>query len=213
MPVKKIIKKIRSKIFKSDATPFSVNYASPLSVNLCCGGQKVDGYIGLDFEPGIADIVIDLRYNDLPFPDSSVDKLVCISAINYFKYQRAKEIISDVYRSMKTAGIVRFAVQDLNIIANKYVNKDREFFFQKLPDGRDRFEGITIGDKFNAWFYGYQIADNHCQYVYDYESLAQLFNEAGFSVVERKNYLESRLENIELIDNRPEQMFFLEAIK
>jgi hypothetical protein len=70
-----------------------------------------------------------------------------------------------------------------------------------------------MGDKFNAWFYGYQIGNNSCQYVFDYESLACLFQEAGFSVIERKDYLDSRLPNIELIDNRPEQMFFLEAIK
>ena len=107
----------------------------------------------------------------------------------------------------------RFGVQDLEIIAKKYLDKDTDFFFQKLPDGRDRFVGATIADKVNAWFYGFEINGNPCQYVYDYESLSLLFKEAGFSTVERKQYMESRIAEIKLIDNRPEQMFFLEAIK
>ena len=84
---------------------------------------------------------------------------------------------------------------------------------QKLPDGRDRFEGHTLGDKFAAWFYGYEIGGFPCRYFYDFESLAYLFKMAGFTVVEKKAFCQSKLENIKLIDNRPDQMFFLEAIK
>jgi len=49
--------------------------------------------------------------------------------------------------------------------------------------------------------------------VYDFESLALLFKNAGFRTVEQKKYRESVLADIEKIDNRPEQMFFLEATK
>lgn len=104
-------------------------------------------------------------------------------------------------------------VQDMRVLAGRYLRNDTEFFFQKLPDGRDRFEGLTIGDKFAAWFYGYAIKGMPCRYFYDNESLAHLFKEAGFSIVDTKQFRESRLEDIELIDNRPDQMFFLEAVK
>ena len=212
--IKKTLKKIINGLRREKKTPpFIINYNSTLYVNLCCGPQKIPNYINVDFLPGNADIIIDLRYENLPFKDNSVDKLICISSINYFKYERAKEIISDIYRSVKSGGIVRFAVQDLEIITKRYLEKDTDFFFEKLPDGTDRFAGATMADKFNAWFYGFAIKGNPCQYVYDYESLAYLFKEVGFSIVEQKKYLESRLKNIELIDNRPEQMFFLEAIK
>ena len=52
-----------------------------------------------------------------------------------------------------------------------------------------------------------------CRYFYDYDSLAYLFKEAGFPIVEQKQFRESRLKDIELIDNRPDQMLFLEAVK
>ena len=68
-------------------------------------------------------------------------------------------------------------------------------------------------DKFAAWFYGYETAGGGCKYFYDYDSLAYLFRSAGFAVVEKRGYLDSRLPDVPAIDNRPDQMFFLEATK
>jgi predicted SAM-dependent methyltransferase len=186
-------------------------YRSAARVNLCSGRQTIPGYTSVDFG-GVAEIKLDLSKNDLPFKSGSVKSVVCISAINYFTRSRADEIVREIFRVLEPGGIARFGVQDMESIAKRYVEKDVDFFFQKLPDGRERFEGQTLGDKFAAWFYGY-MAVGPCRYFYDYDSLAYLFKTAGFAIVEKKQYRESRLEHIELIDNRPDQMFFLEAIK
>jgi predicted SAM-dependent methyltransferase len=180
-------------------------------INLCCGAQKIPGYLGIDFGSQ-AELRLNLANDNLPLEDGVLEVVTCASAINYFTYSRAQEIIAEVHRVLRSGGVARFSVQDLECIARRYVEKDVEFFFQKLPDGRERFEGVTLGDKFAAWFYGY-VAVGPCKYFYDYDSLAYLFKTAGFSIIEKKQYGESRLEHIELIDNRPDQMFFLEAIK
>lgn len=181
-------------------------------VNLCCGTQQIPGFFGIDFG-GHPDLRLDLETGDLPFGDGTLDAVTCVSAINYFSHSRAGEIVAEVHRALKRGGVARFSVQDMARIARRYVEGDLAFFFQKLPDGRDRFEGRTLGDKFAAWFYGYAINGTPCRYFYDYDSLASLFHAAGFEIVERKEYQDSRLDHIELIDNRPEQMFFLEAVK
>ncbi len=181
-------------------------------INMCSGPRKLEGYINIDITPN-SDMVIDLEKSLLPFEDESVETIVCISAINYFSRDRALEIINDVYRKLCNGGVARFAVQDLKILTKKYLEQDENFFFEKTADGSDRFPGDTYADKFNEWFYGFPSLGKHCKYVYDFESLAFLFHKAGFKIVEEKKYHESRIENIELIDNRPEQMFFLEAIK
>jgi hypothetical protein len=121
--------------------------------------------------------------------------------------------VNEAYRVLKAGGIARFGVQDMESIARRYVERDEQFFFQTLPNGQERFEGATLGDKFAAWFYGYAIKGVPCQYFYDYESLAHLFKVAGFSVIEKRAFQDSRLESIQMIDNRPDQMFFLEAVK
>jgi hypothetical protein len=121
--------------------------------------------------------------------------------------------MAETHRVLRTGGIARFGVQDMKLLARRYVEDDREFFFQKLSDGRDRFEGPTIGDKFAAWFYGYVAGGYPSRYFYDYDALAYVFREVGFATVELRGYRDSRLEDVEQIDNRPEQMFFLEAVK
>jgi len=181
-------------------------------INLCSGPVPLDGYINIDISRN-ADIILDMEKDLLPFPDESVNIVVCISAINYFSRQRSLEIIKDVYRVLKPDGVARFASQDLRILAEKYLNNDLEFYFQKLPDDRDRFPGETIADKFNGFFYGFHCGDKHCKCVYDFESLKTLFEQGGFSVIEQKRYCESIIPDVDKIDNRPEQMFFLEAIK
>ena len=181
-------------------------------VNLACGHQKIPGYFGIDFD-GDVDLRLNLLNGCLPFKSYSLDSVICISAINYFSRDRGDEIIREVFRVLKPGGVARFAVQDLRELAIKYINRDLDFFFQKLPNGLDRFRGKTLGDKFVAWFYGYPAKWEPCKYFYDYDSLAAIFKDAGFSTIENRKYLDSRLAHIELIDNRPEQMFFLEAVK
>lgn len=218
MTTKKTIYKILKKFQRSIKLLQQKSHSKSLlrnvnKINLCSGSIKIPGYCNIDMATR-ADLILDLENSLLPFTDNSAEIIVCISAINYFDRSRALEIIKDCFRVLEKGGIARFATQDLNIIANKYINRDKSFFFQKLPDGRDRFSGQTMGDKINSWFYGYETAGNkHCKYVYDFETLALLFKQAGFEVVEQKKYLESRIPNINKIDNRPEQMFFLEAIK
>jgi predicted SAM-dependent methyltransferase len=210
-----MFKRIKNRIKKRLYRPFIAKKFPLLfpvgRLNLCSGGRKISGYTDLDICD--ADIVVNLSQGKLPLPDSVLDSVVCMSAINYFTYARGGEIIAEVYRTLKPGGITRFGVQDLERIARWYVEKNNEFFFEKLPNGKERFEGVTLGDKFNGWFYGYVSAGGACKYFYDYDSLATHFKNAGFKTIERREYLDSRLDHIQSIDNRPEQMFYLEAIK
>ena len=105
-----------------------------------------------------------------------------MSAINYFTRYRALLIIKDIYRILKPSGILRVGFQDLKLISKKYIDKDREFFFQKNFDGRDRFPGETFADKFNYFFYrGFSGMNNiHHKYMFDYETMEKMFSQAGF---------------------------------
>ena len=137
----KLPKEIKNKI-KSDI---------PLNVNLCSGDVKIEGYVNIDLwaKP---DIYTDLENSLIPLPNSSVQIVVMMSAINYFSRERAYEIIEDIFRVLKPSGILRIGVQDLNLLSKKYIDRDEEFYFQKLDNGRDRFPGETFADKINYFF-------------------------------------------------------------
>ena len=187
-----------------------------LKINLCGGPVKIYGYVNVDICTG--DIIIDLEKELLPFPDNSADVIACNGAIGYFTKERAEEIIIDVYRVLKPDGITRFGTQDLRIITRKYIERDRDFYFEKVmgPDkvGIDRFPGRTFCEKLNEWFYGHHSGlGKHCKYVYDFETLFYVFDKAGFRDIIKKEYLESNIREVHQLDNRRKQMFFLEAIK
>lgn len=182
-------------------------------INLCGIRLSDDNFFNIDLNPK-SDLVIDLEKRLLPFKDNTAEVVVCISAVNYFTRERGAEIIKDVYRVLKLGGIARFGTQDLFEISKKYVNMDKDFFYQKLQNGKDRFHGKTMADKINSWFYGYKTnRGKYGKYFYDFETLALLFKEAGFSKIEKKNFMESLIPEIKQIDNRSDQMFFLEAVK
>lgn len=217
--IKKNFKRLISYIYKIGGiikyylVKFNLYKIKQDKINLCSGSILLEDYCNIDIY-NKADININLEKKLLPFKDNSVNIIVCTSAINYFTRKRGEKIIKDVYRVLKPNGIARFSTQDLDMIAKKYVERDEEFFFQKNKDNKDRFIGETFCDKFNSWFYGYAVAKNKgCKYFYDFETLSLLFKNAGFKIIENKKYLESRINNIEKIDNRPDQMFFLEAVK
>ncbi|HBW46404.1 TPA: hypothetical protein DEF17_00530 [bacterium] len=187
--------------------------SSKRKVNLMSGGISIDGYWSVDILPS-SDVVIDLEKELLPFSDNSMEIVVCISAINYFTRLRAEEIIKDVHRILVSGGIARFGTQDMRIIAKYYLGNDRNFFFQKLENGKERFHGKTMCDKINSWFYGYETYGGKSgKYMYDFETLKDIFKTAGFKIIEERKFRDSRIKEINEIDNRPEQMFFLEAIK
>jgi predicted SAM-dependent methyltransferase len=164
-------------------------------INLCGGVVKIHGYTNVDI-CGNPDITIDLEKELLPFDDNSVDVIACNSAINYFTRARACEIIKDVYRVLKPKGVTRFGVQDLKILVNQYLRRN------------------LTAVEFYDYFYGFDNGiGKHCKYVYDYIELRTLFREGGFTQILQMEYLESIIPEVHQIDNRREQMFFLEAIK
>ena len=130
------------------ASTFSTDNRSVMKVNLCGGPKKIDGYVNVDISAQ-ADFVIDLERDLLPFPNSSVDVVVCISAINYFTKKRASEIIRDVYRILREGAIARFATQDLRLLVKYYLEQNQEVYFEKLANGQVRFPGRTFADKLN----------------------------------------------------------------
>ena len=167
-----------------------------MKVNL--GGIGLKGFVNVDISLK-ADKIRDLDFMRLPFKDNSVDELLCMSFINYPKKERALKIRKDVYRVLKPEGICRFGVQDLELICAKYLLG--EFDCERLNRWFGNLDGYNANGKKN-------------KYVYDYQTLSQMFYDAGFIWVSRKlTYQEKFLSELNIYDNRPEQMFYMECRK
>jgi predicted SAM-dependent methyltransferase len=162
-----------------------------IKVNLCGTGLK--DFINIDIS-WKANKRVDLEKKRIPMKDNSVDILICMNGIGYFTRERAQFLIKDVYRILKPDGVCRFGTQNLALICRNYLDRDPDFQC----------------DRINEWFNGYEANSKNCKYVYDYMTLKYLFVDVGFSKVLRWDFLDGRIAEW---DNRPEQQFFLEAVK
>ena len=182
-------------------------------LNLCSGPVMLKDYINLDISPN-SDVIIDLENENLPFRNNKFSTVICMSAINYFEKQRAIEILKDVYRVMSSGGILRISTQCLDKLVKYYINNDENFFNQKNEKNLPRFPGKNNAEKLLNWFYGFDTVEGHkTKYIYNFEILSNILKEIGFRNIENKNYFDSEIENIQEIDNRPDQCFFIECEK
>lgn len=91
------VKDVRKKDVKEEGNREPINPAlaeddarkkeiKTIKVNIACGQQKQDGYIGIDkIKTPAVDIVHDLDIFSWPFEDSSVDEVVCSHYIEHTK--------------------------------------------------------------------------------------------------------------------------------
>lgn len=161
------------------------------NLNMCSGGVDIPSYINLDING--TNYNVDLEKLLLPFNSNYFDTILCMSAINYFTKERGLEIIKDCYRTLKPNGVASFGVQDLKVICKSYLNGDSRFTNERINRWFGLGDGFISSGKTSKW-------------VYDYKTLMELFMKAGFKYIKQVEFNPR-------IHNRPEQCFYLEAIK
>ena len=108
-------------------------------VNCGCGSKFVidNEWINLDFHSGYGGRVrgCDLL-KGLPFVDSSIDVVFSSCMLEHFTVEQARAHLKECYRVLKTGGIVRIVVPDLENVCKEYlkilelVRKDKSYEHQ-----------------------------------------------------------------------------------
>jgi hypothetical protein len=87
----------------------------PIKINLACGQQKQEGFVGIDkVKTDATDIVLDLEQYPWPIPDNCVDELTCSHYVEHVK--DLPSFMDEIHRIMKSP----------------YVNKDGEKVTSKV---------------------------------------------------------------------------------
>lgn len=131
----------------------------------------------------------------IPFPDESVDYLYSSHLLEHLFREDAKSLLKETYRVLKKGGIVRICVPDLEYAISLYQKGDKEQALQSF------FTNSKSG-----YF-------SRHQYMYDFDLLRRLLEEAGFTKIERCLYREGKTPDIDVLDNRPEQTLYVEVSK
>lgn len=169
------------------------------------GSNKIPGYTTIDIN-GEADITHDIRLR-WPFKNNSADVIFGSHVLEHLTKIEGKYVIQECNRILKINGTLRLSVPDLRLFAEKFVNNDITFYKEVLNMKDGPIDG-TMSERFM-----YVVSGMGHKYQYDVESLHKLLKDCGFDEINKRQYRESDIPEIDLLDNRPEQSLFVEARK
>jgi predicted SAM-dependent methyltransferase len=147
-------------------------------------------------------IIHDLRKR-LPFDDSSIDYVYTSHALEHLSVDDARRLMVDIYRVLKSGGVVRIVVPDLALGARRYLGALQ-------VDASDS----QAAARFLNWMQLNKPGsrDPHL-WMYDAPSLAAALTTAGFYKVIVCEYKHGRVPDCDILDNRPNDSLHIEAEK
>ena len=131
----------------------------------------------------------------LPFPDQSVDHLLCSHFLEHVFLSEARTIVGDFFRVLKTGGTAHIVVPDLNSLVTKYITQNRD----GVAGAANEFLTESLLVRNNPGTLKYRLLEFHGgfglqhRYMYDYPSLRLLLEQTGFKLIDinetpSKNY-------------------------
>ncbi|APZ95456.1 class I SAM-dependent methyltransferase [Fuerstiella marisgermanici] len=178
---------------------------SGIKLHWGCGPRHLDGWLNVDgWASPATDYVHDLR-NRLPLADNSVELIFTEHVLEHIEFNKARDVLADFYRVMQPCGRIRIVIPGLAQCCTAYASGEREWF--RRIDGPCMSTGMGFNRVFFAHFH---------RFIYDFETLAIIMREAGFSEVRECVHGGSSDERLRLeTDDESRQLvsLYVEAVK
>lgn len=173
---------------------------SPLRLHLGSGNNRLVGWVNVDFlRPGRKlDLYWDLR-RPLPFSDESVDAIFAEHVLEHLPFVVGVGLLRECRRVVRTGGIVRVGVPDLDRYIASYLGRDD--IIDRVRPGRPT-RALALGEPF--------FLDGH-RCMYDFETMKRALHEAGFTHVEHSRFGEGRLQPSPDSKGRRDETMYVEA--
>lgn len=149
----------------------------------------------------------------LPFSDNHVDYIYTSHLIEHLSKDEARNLLKDCYRVLKKGGRIRIVTPDLYLLSQNYLNSYKNNDIENQPADNFLIElGVLDDPESNdPWYVKYLYAKH--LWLYDEKSLKVLMKSVGFEEIEKKDFKEGSVPDIDLLDNRPLTSLHIEAIK
>ncbi|HEY5967343.1 MAG TPA: methyltransferase domain-containing protein [Chitinophagaceae bacterium] len=90
-------------------------------LNIGCGHRFHKDWLNIDIDPASPEVKKVNILQGLPYPDNSFDVVYHSSVLEHLPKQKGAEMISECFRVLKTGGILRINVPDLEKICREYL--------------------------------------------------------------------------------------------
>lgn len=162
-----------------------------LKLHLGCGPHLLPGWVNIDAKGG--DIRMDLRW-PLPFPNASARYVFASHVLEHFyRKMEVPPLVKEIRRILAPGGVLRVVVPDVELFLRAYVAGDEQFFADRARIWPYVLSYKTRLDQFLTYVGASQVLedfDGH-MYGYDFETLASVLNEAGFTDIKRSQFMAS----------------------
>ena len=158
----------------------------------------------LEWHPEI--ICADLR-RPLPFPAGAFEAVYASHVLEHLHDDEARALLDECYRVLQPEGVIRLVVPDLRYMVRRYLEaataseRNGELAADRLNEDlhlrpRSSASGHMLFRAYSA------LTEFHWhKWLYDAESLMQRTRGAGFTAVEQRGYLDSRIGGIGEIEH------------
>jgi predicted SAM-dependent methyltransferase len=170
-----------------------------------CGRAPAAGWVNADrlALPGV-DLCCDIR-DGLPVPADHFDYAASMHALQEIPYLEVVGVLGELRRVLRTGGVLRLGLPDLDRAIDAYVRRDAAYFL--VPDE----DAATLAGKLSVQMTWYGSSRS----LLTHDFVAELLVKAGFADVRAAGYRRtgSAYPEIVSLDNRPRESFFVEATK
>lgn len=91
-------------------------------LNFGCGSTFHPAWVNIDIASSLPEVrAYDIRKN-LPYPDAEFDACYSSHVLEHLKQHEAQKLLADCHRILKSKGIIRIVVPDLESIVRNYLN-------------------------------------------------------------------------------------------
>jgi SAM-dependent methyltransferase len=130
-----------------------------------------------------------------PMADQSVDNVFSAHMLEHLPRAAAANCMREVHRVLKSGGILRVSIPDLDKVVASYDRAHPEKLLTAIYEP------------------GHRLSKNSHHWMYNEHSLGRLLRDAGFSEVYRCELGQGRCPDLDRLDDRPETSLFMEAVK
>ena len=147
----------------------------------------------------------------LPFADGSASAVYASHVLEHLYREEGRQLIVESFRVLASGGVLRVVVPDLNLIIREYLGE------RPFGELTGEAAGLPAADRVNErllmrWpsparshvlyriYESWQDFHSH-KWMYDAESLVALLQSVGFVEAQRKECLDSRLDDIKKVED------------
>jgi predicted SAM-dependent methyltransferase len=92
-------------------------------INLGCGTHFHSDWVNVDYWGNGTEVIHHNLNNGIPFPNAKFEVVYHSHLLEHFSKKKAEFFLEECYRVLKTGGVIRIVVPDLEQIANEYLTQ------------------------------------------------------------------------------------------